>query len=79
MRLRSDRHRARAASLIVTGLDEAPQLRRHQRVLAGRSFRNRIFCDMVSMTASIVVVFRVTVVRCELFPPALTYSNKYTG
>jgi len=38
-------------------------------------FLKRIFADRVSMSSSTVSVLRVIVVRCELFPPALTYSN----
>lgn len=42
-------------------------------------FLQRIFWDNVSMSASIVGVLNVTVARCELLPPALTYSKTYTG
>lgn len=37
---------------------------------------NRIFCESVSTSASIVAVFKVTAVFRELFPPALTYSKE---
>ena len=79
MRLSRQRHRAVPTGVVSRFFIELRSLEVIRARWPAALFLKRIFCDRVSMSASIVGVFNLTVARCELFPPALTYSKTYVG